>query len=119
MFETTQTFAQFLDDYYAVGPQGYLMYTGRLPDSDLKKILVHTETNWYEYAYMKEVQVQLSVNSEIYKRHDQNPSTPTGNSYKYTSALGGDTVALGPGGAEVIFVSATEPSFLTIPGITS
>lgn len=119
MFEDNQTFAQFLDDYYAVGPAGYLQYTGRLPDSDLKKILTHTETNWYEYAYMKEVQLELSVFSEIYKLLDKKPITATGNSYKYTAALGVDTTAIGPGGADAIFGTATEPSIKTIQGITS
>jgi len=119
MFENGQSFAQFLDDYYAVGPQGYLAYMGRLPDSDLKKILVHTETSWYEYAYMKEVQLALSVNSEIYKLLDKKPITATGNSFKYTSALGVDTTAIGPGGTDAIFGTATEPSVSTIQGITS
>jgi len=119
MFEKDQTFAQFLDDYYAIGPTGYLSYTGRLPDSDLKKILVHTETNWYEYAYMKQVQLQLSVNSEIYKLLDKKPITATGNSFKYTSALGVDTTAISPGGDIAIFGTATEPTISTIQGITS
>jgi hypothetical protein len=119
MFEPGQTFEQFLNDYYAVGPTGYLAYTGRLPDSDLKKILTHTETNWYEYAYMKEVQLELSVFSEIYKLLDKKPITAVGNSFKYTSALGVDTTAIGPGGADAIFGTATEPTISTIQGITS
>jgi hypothetical protein len=119
MFENGQTFEQFLRDYYAVGPQGYLQYVRGTPESDLKKILVHTESNWYEYAYMKEVQLALSVNSEIYKLLDKKPITTVGNSFKYTSALGVDTTAIGPGGAEAIFGTSTEPTINTIPGITS
>jgi len=119
MFEQGQTFEQFLNDYYAVGPTGYISYVGRLPDSDLKKILVHTETNYYEYAYMKEVQMMLSVYSEIYKLLDKKPITTTGNSYKYTSALGVDTTAISPGGAWAIFGTATQPSISTVKGITS
>jgi len=119
MFENNQTFEQFLDDYYAVGPMGYLSYMGRLPDSDLKKILVHTESNYYEYAYMKEVQLQLSVNSEIYKLLDKKPITTTGDSYKYTTALTVEKTAIGPGGTTAIFGTTSEPTISTIKGITS
>lgn len=119
MFEANQTFEQFLDDYYAVGPSGYLQYTGRMPDSDLKKILIHTESNYYEYAYMKQVQLGLSANSEIYKLLDKKPITTTGNSYKYTTAHGLDTTAIGPGGADAIYGTSTEPTISTIQGITS
>jgi len=119
MFEQGQTFEQFLDDYYAVGPSGYLQYTGRMPDSDLKKILIHTESNYYEYAYMKQVQLGLSANSEIYKLLDKKPITTTGNSYKYTTAHGLDTTAIGPGGADAIYGTSTEPTISTVQGITS
>lgn len=119
MFEDNQTFAQFLDDYYAVGPAGYLQYTGRMPDSDLKKILIHTESNYYEYAYMKEVQLAFSVNTEIYKLLDKKPITVTGNSFKYTTAHGLDTTAIGPGGADAIYGTSTEPTISTVQGITS
>ena len=119
MFESNQTFAQFLDDYYAVGPMGYLQYTGRSADSDLKKILIHTESNYYEYAYMKQVQLGLSANSEIYKLLDKKPITTVGNSYKYTSAHGLDTTAIGPGGADAIYGTSTEPTISTVQGITS
>lgn len=123
MFEDNQTFAQFLDDYYAIGPLGYLQYVGKMPDTDLKKILVHTETNWYEYAYMKQVQLMLSVNSEVYKLLDKKPITTVGDSYKYTTALGVDTTAIGPGGTTTIVADwatdVTETSISTIQGITS
>jgi len=119
MFEANQTFEQFLDDYYAIGPSGYLQYTGRMPDSDLKKILIHTESNYYEYAYMKQVQLGLSANSEIYKLLDKKPITTTGNSYKYTTAHGLDTTAIGPGGADAIYGTSTEPTISTVQGITS
>jgi len=120
MFEQGQTFAQFLDDYYAVGPGGYLQFTGRMPDSDLKKILIHTESNYYEYAYMKQVQLGFSVNSEIYKLLDKKPITAVGNSYKYTTSHNLLTTALGPGGADQIFAAATqEPAISTVQGITS
>ena len=118
MFEDNQTFEQFLDDYYAVGPQGYLAYTGRLPDSDLKKILIHTESSWYEYAYMKEVQLQLSLMSEIYKLLDKKPITTVGDSYKYTTSLTVLKTAIGPGGTTAIFGTTSEPSISTITGIT-
>ena len=119
MFEANQTFAQFLDDYYAVGPYGYLQYTGRMPDSDLKKILIHTESNYYEYAYAKQVQLGLSVNTEVYKLLDKKPITAVGNSYKYTTAHGLDTTAIGPGGADAIYGTSTEPTISTVQGITS
>ena len=119
MFEDNQTFEQFLDDYYAVGPTGYLTYTGRLPEGDLKKILVHTADKWYEYAYMKQVQLELCVNSEIYKLLDKKPITTTGNSYKYTKALGVEDAATSPGGGFTIFGTPSEPTIGSITGITS
>ena len=52
MFEAGQTFSQFLDDYYAVGPQGFLQYTGKAPE-DIKKVLNLADA-WLENQWMKE-----------------------------------------------------------------
>lgn len=119
MFKDNQSFSQFLDDYYAIGPQGYLQYVGRVPSADLKKILIHTESNWYENVYAKEVQLQLSVFSEIYKLFDKKPITAVGDSYKYATAFGVETTAQGTTGTTVIFGTPTETTISTITGITS
>jgi len=119
MFEQNQTFAQFLDDYYAIGPMGYLQFTGRMPDSDLKKILIHTESNYLEQVYAKQVQLGAAYNSELWKLLDKKPITTVGTAYKYTTAHGLDTTAIGPGGADAIYGTSTEPTISTIPDITS
>lgn len=125
MFENGQTFGQFLDDYYKLGPKGYLnlinlAQRGKINgDDDVQKILTAGETNYYENRYMKEVQIIVATLSELYKLLDKKPMTAIGDSYKYITSYGVDTTALGPGGAEAIFGSETEPSVLPINGITS
>jgi len=119
MFEPGQTFAQFLDDYYAVGPSGYLQYTGTAAPGDLKKILVSTEANWLEYQYMQNVQLMLSVNTEIYKLLDKIPITTFGDSFKYSTAFNVELTAQESNETDTIFGTPTEPAIATIQGIAS
>lgn len=121
MFEDNQTYKQFLDEYYTVGPKGYLQYTGKqIPGlgSDVRKILTSDETNYFASQYAMGVQLYLSAFSEIYKILDKKPITTFGDSYKYTSAFNVVDTAIGPGGSTTIFGTPTEPSVATISGIT-
>ena len=126
MFETGQTFQQFLDDYYEVGLKGYLQFMGdrynkgqSLQRDELKKILTATEANWYEASYSKGVQVMAPFNTELYKLLDKRPITTVGDSFKYTKAHGLTTTAIGPLGATAMFGSPTEPTVAPITNITS
>ena len=124
MFETGQTFEQFLDDYYDVGLDGYLRFVGEkhgesMHGNDLKKILTATEANFYEPAYAKGVQLLYASNTELYKLLDKKPITAVGDSFKYTSAHGLTTTAIGPLGATAMFGAPTEPTIGQVDDITS
>jgi len=119
MFEQGQSYEQFLNEYYSVGPRGYLEYA-RLPQgSDLQKVLLHTESNYYENQFAMGCQLWLSSFSEIYKLLDKKPITSFGDSFKYSTSFNLDDTAHDCEASTAIFGSPTEPGVSTVTGITS
>jgi len=119
MFENGQSYEQFLNEYYSLGPRAYLEYASLPKGSDLQKILLHTETNYYANQFAMGCQLWLSSYSEIYKILDKKPITSFGDSFKYTTAYNLDSTAHDTEGSTAIFGSPTEPGVSTVTGITS
>ena len=128
MFEDGQTFEQFLKDYYAIGPEGYLNYMGRLQgmtmeevreSAELRKILTYNETNYYESGYMMDAQLQFSWLTDLYKLFDKRPITSVGLSFDHIDAHGLSTRAVKPLGATAIFSGPTEPTVTPIANLAS
>ena len=130
MFENGQTFDQFLNDYYTVGPKGYLKFMGRLKDGitseeaqaeiDIKKILTADEANYYENAYARSVQLQFALLGEWYKILPKKPITAVGDSFKYSTSHNLSFTGLAPGGATTLFDgSETETGVLKMEKIMS
>lgn len=136
MFEPGQTYGQFLNDYYSLGPQGYLKYIdlrargigpeavwaemGFDPNDEVAKAALYSNTaNYYANAYASEVGLQFSFNSELYKLLDKKSLLQTGDSYKYITAHGLNIVNAAPDSADAMFSAVTVPGPLKIDKMRS
>ena len=126
MFEPGQSYAQFLNDYYTLGPQGYTKFLGLRsrvgpenvwaemgfdPDDELAKAaLLSTTADYYANAYAAKVSVAFTVDTELYKLFDKKPMLQVGDSYKYLEAHGVSVVQAAPDSADSMFSAVTMPA---------
>lgn len=139
MFEPGQSYAQFLNDYYTIGNQGYLKYLGLRaqgigadavwaemgfdPNDELAKAaasaLLSTQADYYANAYAAEVSLSYTIDTELYKLLDKRPLLQTGDSFKIVSAHGLSIVQAAPDTTDSMFSGVTEPVPVKVEKIVS
>ncbi len=126
MFEPGQSYSQFLNDYYTLGPQGYTKFLGLRarvgpenvwaemgfdPADELAKAaLLSTTADYYANQYAAKVTMAFTVDSELYKLFDKKPMLQVGDSYKYLEAHGVSIVQAAPDSADSMFSGVTMPA---------
>ena len=127
MFESGQTYGQFLNDYYSIGFKGYLKYTnlrnmgigaqavwaemGFDPTDELAKAaLLSSTSNYYASRFAAECTKDYAEYSELWSLLDKKSLLQVGDSYKYLGAHGLSVVAAAPDSADAIFSGVTMPA---------
>jgi len=126
MFAPGQTYAQFLNDYYSIGMDGYLKFLslqskvgrdaaftemGFDPSDELAKAaLLSTTSNYYASAFAAECTKDFAVYTELWSLLDKKPLLAVGDSYKYLSAHGLSVIAAAPDSADALFSGVTMPA---------